>query len=172
MSEFKLSNTILVSVEESREIIAKFFSKVPKVKQFLDRLGVLASNRGFIKTAMPFNRVRIFPKIFCLKEYPDIYQAKKWMGEAERAGKNSPIQGTNGDIIKLALINVQNEIIENNWDVKILLSIYDEIQTECNRNVAEKWKVKLEEIMINSAKEVIKTVPIKADVKISEYWTK
>ena len=85
---------------------------------------------------------------------------------------NTPIQGCNGNIIKLALINTQKEITLNNWPVNILLSVYDEIQTECREDLADQWKVKLEEIMIDSAKTVIKSIPIKADCSVSDYWKK
>lgn len=89
MSEYKLSNTIQVNVDEARSIINKFFSKVPKVKEFLDRLGNLAKTRGYIKTAPPYSRVRRFPKW----EYLQVNSSdneNKWLGEIERAGKNAP----------------------------------------------------------------------------------
>jgi DNA polymerase I-like protein with 3'-5' exonuclease and polymerase domains len=60
----------------------------------------------------------------------------------------------------------------NNWPVNILLSVYDEIQTECREDMAEEWFKKLEQIMIESAQVIIKTVPIKADCGIHDYWQK
>lgn len=78
----------------------------------------------------------------------------------------------NADLIKLALVNIQNEIESNNWPVTVLLSVYDEIQCECREDLAEQWKVKLEETMIKSAETILKKVPIKVDCKISSYWTK
>lgn len=50
--------------------------------------------------------------------------------------------------------------------------IYDEIQTECKEDFAEEWRSILENIMINSAKLVLKKVPVKVDCSISDYWTK
>lgn len=79
---------------------------------------------------------------------------------------------TNGDIIKLALIETQNYIDKHNLPVNILLAVYDEIQTECHESIAEQWKDTLNYIMINSAKRVIQTVPIIVDCKISSYWDK
>ena len=172
MSEFKLSSTIQVSVEEAKKIINKFFSKVPKVKQFLDYLGHLTKTRGYIRTSAPYSRVRLFPKWNYLQNNFKSKNADKWYGEMERAGKNSPIQGTNGDIIKLALINMQDVIEKENWDVRILLSVYDEIQTETHRSIAEKWRIRQSQIMIDAAKTIIKTIPVEVDCKISEYWQK
>lgn len=172
MSCYKLADTILVSPEEAQQIIDKFFSKVPKVKMFLDKLGMLAKKRGYSVTPMPYNRVRLFPKWDYLQKYPHIKEAGKWLGSIERAGKNSPIQGCNGDCIKKALIDVQNEIDINKWNSFILLSVYDEIQTECHISQAENWRIKLQELMINAAKTIIKEVPITVDVNINKHWTK
>ena len=171
MSKFKLASTILVSVDEADKIINKFFSKVPKVRQFLDSLGNLAKTRGFIRTAPPYSRVRRFPKWEYIQQN-STSQRDKWLGEIERAGKNAPIQGVNGDILKLAIVNMQEEIDNNGWDVNILLTIYDEIQTEVNRNIAEAWLKKQEELMVNAAQSIIKTIPVVCDCKIAEYWQK
>lgn len=79
---------------------------------------------------------------------------------------------TNGDIIKQALIDVQEEIFKNNWDVKIILAVYDEIQTECVESQALDWKNKLDELMVNAAKKVIINTPIVVDCSINDYWRK
>ncbi len=79
---------------------------------------------------------------------------------------------TNGDIIKQALIDVQEEIYKNNWNCKIILAVYDEIQTECHESQAEKWKIKLDELMVNAAKKVLLEVPVVVDCGIHDYWQK
>lgn len=168
MSEHKLSSTIQVSVEEARDIINRFFAAVPKVKEFLDFIGKFGVAHGFIRTARPIQRIRWFPE----HKYIKSEDGFKIEGSIERRAKNTPIQGTNGDIIKLALSNTQNIILQENLPVKILLSVYDEIQTECEESYAEIWKERLNNIMIDAAKSVIKTVPVVVDCKINNYWTK
>lgn len=172
MSKYKLADTIQVSVKEADSIIKRFFSKVPKVALFLNNLGKIGKTRGYIKTAPPFGRVRLFPKWQALQQLGNIDESFRWLGEIERASMNSPIQGTNGDIIKLALIKAQEEIDINNWNVNLLLTVYDEIQSEAHISVAESWRDKLQEVMILAAEEVIKTVPIVVDVKINKHWSK
>jgi DNA polymerase I-like protein with 3'-5' exonuclease and polymerase domains len=172
MSKFKLASTILVSVEEAENIINKFFSKVPKVQYFLDKLGEMAKRRGYIKSPAPYSRTRQFPKWNYLQQNPSSPKREKWLGEIERAGENSPIQSTNADIVKLTLVNLQKEIDRNNWDVFILLSIYDEVITEAHRSIAEEWRLTQNKIMIESAQQIIKTIPVVADCKISECWQK
>jgi DNA polymerase I-like protein with 3'-5' exonuclease and polymerase domains len=168
MSEFKLADTMEIAVKEAKEIITKFFKSVPKVEKFLTGLGNLGKKRGYIKTSAPFGRIRWFGNWEAAIETDDF----KVLGEIERASKNSPIQGTNGDIIKQALIDVQEEIFKNNWDVKIILAVYDEIQTECVDSQSLDWKVKLDELMVNAAKKVIKNTPIVVDCSINDYWRK
>jgi DNA polymerase-1 len=168
MSEFKLADTMEIAVKEAKEIITKFFKSVPKVEKFLTGLGNLGKRRGYIKTSAPFGRIRWFGNWEAAIETDDF----KVLGEIERASKNSPIQGTNGDIIKQALIDVQEEIFKNNWDVKIILAVYDEIQTECIDSQSLDWKVKLDELMVNAAKKVIKNTPIVVDCSINNFWRK
>jgi DNA polymerase-1 len=160
-----------IAVEEADRIIKKFFAVVPKVEKFLTELGELGKSRGFIRTGEPFRRIRWFPKFKDSKDNnnPDAF---RFQGEIERASKNTPIQGSNGDVIKLALIKVQEAINKNNYPVTILLSVYDEIQTECEASFADEWKGILDSIMIEAAKEVIKETPVVVDCKISDYWEK
>lgn len=168
MSEFKLADTMDIGVKEAKKIIDKFFKSVPDVKIFLDSLGEAAKRHGFIRTAPPYRRIRYFP------QWSDAYIAKDFviLGEIERAGKNTPIQGTNGDIIKHALHTIQTRIVKEEIPVKILLSVYDEIRTECPEHLSEWWKEEMNQIMITSAKVVLKRVPVEVDCKISNCWEK
>lgn len=166
MSHFKLADTIDVPEKEAIDIITKFFKVVPAVELFLTKLGNFGKSHGYIETPKPFRRVRWFP------QYKGEATGLKELGEIERASKNMPIQGCNASVIKLALIKVQERIDKDNLPIKILLSIYDEIQTECREDMAEWWKTELQTIMVDAAKNWLKIVPIEVDVKINDYWTK
>jgi DNA polymerase I-like protein with 3'-5' exonuclease and polymerase domains len=165
MSKFKLADTMQIPVGEADKIIKKFFKVVPDVEKFLNVLGELAKARGYIKSGQPYGRIRWFAGYDNKENF--IRQ-----GEIERAGKNTPIQGTNGDIIKSALVKVQRFIDARALPINILLSVYDEIQTECPEDLAEWWKLELDKLMVESAQEVIKSVPIVVDCKIASYWDK
>ena len=168
MSEFKLADTMEISVSDAKAIITKFFKAVPKVEKFLTGLGELGKKRGFIRTSAPYRRIRWF------EQWQHAVETENFgvMGSIERASKNTPIQGSNGDIIKQALIDVQQEIYDNNWDVKIILAVYDEIQTETRADQAEAWKNKLDELMVNAAKKVLLEVPVVVDCSIHDHWQK
>ena len=65
-----------------------------------------------------------------------------------------------------------NVIDDNNYPVNILLTIHDEIVTECREDFALEWKSILESTMIEAAEVIIKTVPIVVEGVITDYWTK
>lgn len=166
MSEFKLADTIDISVDEAKALIKKFFNVVPGVDKFLNKIGNLGKQRGYIRTAPPYRRMRKF------ENWDGENTSFKVLGEIERASKNTPIQGSNGDIIKLALVNTQKYIDKNKCSVKIILAVYDEIQTECDEDYADEWKLILESIMKDAAKVIIKSIPVEVECKISKCWEK
>ena len=164
MSEYKLADTIEISVDEARRIIDKFFKAVPLVKQFLERLGNFGKQYGFIKTAPPYGRIRWF-------DGHDSMDYKR-LGEIERQSKNMPIQGGNADMTKLALILLYKEIKENNYPVRLIHQVHDEIQTEVKEEFAEEWATIMEKIMKEAAGAILKEVPMSVDCKVAGYWSK
>jgi DNA polymerase-1 len=165
MSKFKLADTMQISVDQADKIIKKFFKIVPGVDKFLKMLGTLGKTRGYIRTPAPFRRVRWF------EGWQDKNNFTR-QGEIERASMNTPIQGANADAIKLALIKIQEYIDSNNYPAYILLSVYDEIQTEVIAEKAEEWKEVLNKLMIEAAEAIVKNVPFEVDCKISDHWEK
>lgn len=165
MSEYKLADTIEVTEDNARSIINKFFSKVPKVKEFLDTLGYLGKTRGFIRTPKPYQRIRWFDGYNNTDDF-------KRQGEIERASKNHPIQGGNADMTKLALVLIYREIRANNYPVKIVHAVHDEIQCECPEEFAETWKPIMTRLMLEAAEVILKTIPMEVDCKVSDYWSK
>jgi DNA polymerase-1 len=168
MTEYKLADSADIPIPKAKGIIEEFFCKVPFVKTSLDMLGGVAVEFGRSRTMKPFRRIRWYPEHESAVEE----QNDKVLGAIERAGKNAPIQGTNGDIIKLALWRIQEKIDLEKLDIKILLSVYDEIRTECPDEIAEWWKEQMNTIMIESAQYVLKRVPIVVDCKVSKCWEK
>ena len=165
MSEYKLADTIEISVDAARDIINKFFNAVPKVKIFLDNLGRMGKRHGRIRTPQPYGRIRWF------QGYDNPNDFKR-LGEIERASKNTPIQGANADLTKLALIEVYRYIKNNNLPVKIVLTIHDEIQTEVIDNFAKDWSVIMGDIMKNCGNVILKSIPMSVDCSVSDHWSK
>lgn len=86
MSEFKLADTLQISVEDAKDLIVAYFSTFPKIKKFLDTLGSYGVKNGHILTYAPYRRKRWFPKWSYNMDF-------KEKGNIERASKNTPIQG-------------------------------------------------------------------------------
>ena len=166
MSEFKLSSTIQVSVQQAKEIITKFFNVVPKVKSFLDGICQIGMKHGRIRTPGPYRRIRFFPQHEEAVESGD----DKTLAAIGRMSKNHPIQGLNANITKLALCNIQDRIDKEHLDMKILLPIHDAILVEIHKSIQEYGIKIIQEEMIKAAQVVIKTVPIKVDTVVGEYW--
>lgn len=163
MSKFKLAETAQISIPEADKIINDFFNKVPKVEEFLNLIASTGVRNGFIRTNPYYKRKRYFPSLN--------KEDNSTKGAIERASKNSVPQGTNADIIKQTLINLQEVIDINNYPARLLLSIHDEVISECKEEYAEEWKFILERVMIDTAEKVITSIPIKVDAIISDYWT-
>lgn len=170
MSKFKLSDTLLISIDEAEALIEKYFASFPKIKTFLDSLGNYGLMFGHIKTFAPYRRMRWFDDWS-----PDIRNDKdkfKALGSIERASKNTPIQGTGADMCKYALTLVRNRIKERNLPVKIVMAVHDQIDTIVYKGYAEQWKAQLTELMKESTLQIIPSGLLEADTNISDFWEK
>jgi len=175
MSEYKLSNTLQISVEEAKELITKYFTAFPKIHSFLTFLGNYGTQRGFILTYKPFTRVRWFEKWT-----PEMKQSKyitdkeisKNKGEIERQSKNTPIQGTGANMIKLAMVYIRLYSKRLPYPVKLVLQIHDDIVCEVPEQYAKEWSKIQERLMKRAAKVIIKNLEMKCDITISKEWKK
>jgi len=157
MSEFKLANTMKVTPEVAKGIINKFFKIVPKVKKYLSMLGKQAVEEYAAFSAPPYYRIRRFT-------------LEQNRGQRERAGKNHPIQGTNADMTKLAMVKLYEYPKDKN--IRLMLPVHDEILTRCPLDQAEWWKGKQQELMEEAATFIVKDVRIKAECNITQTWGK
>lgn len=120
ISDWGLSEQIGVTPKEAREFIQRYFESYPKIKAYLDGLIKSCQEDGYVKTM--FNRIRYVPEI--LEKNYNIREFGK------RIAMNTPIQGSAADIIKIAMINVDRVLKENNFNTKMILQIHDELVFE------------------------------------------
>src|SRR3990172_1279572 len=160
-----LANQIGLSVEESKELLDVYFSKYKKVKFWLDAVGRQAIKQGYVRTLGGRKRMFILPD----KADMD-YQ--KLIGSIERQGKNMPIQGTSADITKYALLYINKELKEKKLDAYLVHTVHDEIVVEAKEDVADEVSKLVEEQMIRAGERLLKKVPVKVDVHISDCWEK
>ena len=131
-----------------------------------------AANKAFIsgESETMYGRKRFYtrpdPNSLSQEDYD------KQVGAIKRRGANSPIQGTNADITKLAMLNVHNNLEEGGFNAKIILQVHDEIVVLAHKRQAEQVKQVIVDSMNESASLVLKIVPVKVDGYVSEIWKK
>ena len=166
MSEFKLSDTLGISVKEAKQMIKKYFTVFPAIKKFLDNLGAFGKENGFIRTFAPYRRIRWF------EDWSQEMEDFAALGSIERASKNTPIQGTGADMTKLALVMVRKSIKQQDLPVKLIMTVHDQIDTICKKDFAEEWSIMLKGIMEEAALKIITNGLLKSDTNITKQWQK
>ena len=120
MSAFRLSNELSISGAQAKEWIEAYFSRYPKIQEYLDK--TLDEARATGKVTTLFGRVRYIPEIH--------NKSFTVRGNAERMATNAPIQGTAADILKLAMIALENRLNREGAGARMLLTVHDEIVIE------------------------------------------
>ena len=141
ISAFGLGEDLGISRKEATEYIERYFETYPDVKRFLDGLVKTGRKYGEVKTM--YGRVRPIPEL----------KSGNFMQRSfgERVAMNSPIQGTAADIMKLAMIAVDQELKERRLDARIVLQVHDELLVEVRAEEAETVAALLTEKMKQAA---------------------
>ncbi len=121
LTSYGLSQQIGIPPEEAQEIVDTYMERFPKVGEFLDQAVSDARRDGFTTTM--FGRRRYLPDL--------LSSNRNRRAMAERMALNAPIQGTAADIIKLAMIQVQEAVDRSGMDSRMLLQVHDELVFEC-----------------------------------------
>jgi DNA polymerase I-like protein with 3'-5' exonuclease and polymerase domains len=150
-------------IERVKTIFNKYKATYSGVIKWLAEAGDTAYRQGYSTTMMNRRRYYMAP------QGDDIdFQ----IAGIKRQGANSPIQGTNADITKLALIDLHKVLKENHFRAQIILQVHDEIVVLAHKTQAEAVKEIVVDSMTQSAQTLLKTVPVKADAYISDMWKK
>ena len=157
VSAFGLSNQTNLNRKESKELIEKYFEKYPKLKHYMNNQISFARDNGFVETILGRRRY--------LKDINS--QNSIVRGAAERNAINAPIQGSAADIIKIAMINIQNKLSSGNYSSKMLLQVHDEL-------VFDVFKPELNEIINLTRNEMEQAykinVPLTVDINYGLNW--
>ncbi|MBR1988356.1 MAG: DNA polymerase I [Clostridia bacterium] len=142
ISAYGLSQGVGISTKEASEFISKYLESYPKVKTYGDECIERARKDGYISTIMGRTR-----------HIPDINSGNHMMrGFAERTAKNTPLQGSASDIIKIAMNKVFERLRKENLKSKLVLQIHDELIVDCAFGESEIVKKILKEEMENVIK--------------------
>lgn len=167
MGPHKLADTLDIKINEASDLIEKYFKAFPSIKAFLDMLGKFGKQHGYIRTFKPFKRRRWFDN------WDRYNTAPADLSQIERQSKNTPIQGASADMTKLALTLIFDEIqLKYKDNVKLVMTVHDQIDTICEENIAQEWSQRMTELMEEAANVIITNNLLKADTNISRTWEK
>ncbi len=157
ISGFGLARQLDVPVSEATEYIKLYKTQYPGITQYMDKTIETARKQGYVKTV--FDRPCYVPNILsknpALKNY------------AERQAINAPLQGSNADIIKRAMIKIPALISENAFDAHMLLQVHDELIFEVHPDQTQDFIEKLKKLMTSQAHL---SVPLVVDAGIGKNW--
>ena len=157
ISDFGLGANIGVSRKKAKMYIEKYFEKYPGIKKFMEDTVKNCKEKGYVETL--WGRRRYVPEI-----KSNNYNVRQF---GERVAMNAPIQGTAADVIKIAMINIQKALEENNMKSKLILQVHDELVIEAPDEEVDKAK----EILVREMENVIKlSIPLKAEAEIGKNW--
>jgi DNA polymerase-1 len=157
MSEYGLEQATDLSREEASRFIAAYFDEHVGVKQYIESTKKQAKEIGYVQTILGRRR-----------SIPEVESANRQVREAaERMAINMPVQGTSADIIKVAMINLDKEMVNQQLKSKLLLQVHDELVFEIPDQELELMRHLVPETM---ATAIEFSVPLKVDVKTGSNW--
>ncbi|GGD82815.1 DNA polymerase I [Planktosalinus lacus] len=157
VSAFGLSNQTDLNRTEAKELIDTYYETYPKLKSYMAEQVDFARENGYVQTVLGRRRY--------LKDINS--QNAVVRGAAERNAVNAPIQGSAADIIKIAMINIYNKLVEGNYKTKMLLQVHDELVFDAYKPELEKVKTLIKTEMENAFKL---EVPLDVDLGEGNNW--
>lgn len=156
-SAFGLSQSLGISRREAAEIIDQYFTQYQGIKQYMSRAVEQAKEKGYVETILKRRRY-----------LRDINSANMTVrGFAERNAINAPIQGSAADMIKVAMINIQNDISREGLQGKMIMQVHDELVFDVPAIEVDSFKT----IILERMKSAIPMrVPIEVEIGQGSNW--
>jgi DNA polymerase-1 len=157
VSAFGLSNQTKLNRSESKEIIENYYKSYPKLKDFIQDQIKFARENGYVKTILGRKRF-----------LNDINSRNAILrSSAERNAINTPVQGSAADIIKIAMVKINNEFQNQSIKSKLILQVHDELIFDCLKDELNIVK----EIITSNMQSAYKLkVPLKVDIGQGNNW--
>ncbi|AIL59344.1 DNA polymerase I [Pseudomonas alkylphenolica] len=157
MSAFGLAKQIGVDRKQSQAYIDRYFARYPGVLAYMERTRAQAAEQGFVETL--FGRRLYLPEINA--KNPALRKG------AERTAINAPMQGTAADIIKRAMVAVDNWLTDSGLDARVILQVHDELVLEVREDLVEQVREQIRPHMSNAA---ALDVPLLVEVGVGANW--
>lgn len=157
ISAFGLSERLNIPRKEAALIIEQYFSKYPKIKDYMDKSIAFARENGFVETLLGRRRY-----------LRDINSGNFTVrGFAERNAINAPIQGSSADMIKIAMIRIHNEMIKQKLQSKMIMQVHDELVFDVHKSEIEIIKP----IIYNGMRDALPLkVPVEIEMNTGNNW--
>lgn len=154
---YRMSQELSISMADAKELINTYFTTYPGIRKFIDNTIISAKQKGFVSTLMGRKR-----------KTPNLRSKRQQVAQAEeRAAINMPIQGTAAELIKIAMINIHQEMKDRSMKSKMILQIHDELLFEAPNNEIDELTALVSQKM-ETALEL--SVPLKVDTGIGVNW--
>ena len=157
IGEFGLAKDLGITREEARKYIDEYLEQYPGVRQYMHDIISFGKDKGYVSTI--FNRRRYLPELAS-----DNHMIRSF---GERIALNAPIQGSAADIIKIAMVKVNNTLESNNMKSKLILQVHDELLVDTHIGDKEEVFKILKDCMENA---VLLKVPLVVDIKSGKNW--
>ncbi|MEN5247413.1 DNA polymerase I [Brucella pseudintermedia] len=161
ISAFGLANQLSIPREEAGQYIRTYFERFPGIKDYMEATKAFAREHGYVET--------IFGR---RAHYPDIRASNPQIRAFnERAAINAPIQGSAADIIRRAMIRMEDALAQEKLAARMLLQVHDELIFEVPDNEVEKTIPVVRHVMENAAMPAVSlAVPLHVDARAAHNW--
>jgi len=157
MGAQKLGKDIGVDTKQAKAYIDTYFARYPGVREYMDRTRAQAADQGYVETF--FGRRLYLPEINSNKPQE--------RAAAERTAINAPMQGTAADIIKKAMVAVDNWLADSGLDARVILQVHDELVLEVREDLVEQVS---QEIRVHMSGAAALDVPLLVEVGVGNNW--
>jgi DNA polymerase-1 len=161
ISAFGLANQLSIERSEAGDYIKKYFERFPGIRDYMDGSKQMARDKGFVETI--FGRRIHYPEI--RSSNPSVRAFN------ERASINAPIQGSAADIIRRAMIRMEDALKEAGLSARMLLQVHDELIFETSEEEVEATLPVIKKVMENAAMPAVDmAVPLHVDARAADNW--
>ena len=154
-----LAAQIGVATAEAEQLLEAYFRAFPAIRGYLDRTAHEALRKGFCTTLA--GRKHWFA---------DLVSSGADEGARVRVAKNMPIQGTNADMIKLAMARIARALAEEKLDGRLINMIHDELVIEAGEGDVERVTAIVKREMISAGAAFVRRIPVEVDVHVGDVW--
>jgi DNA polymerase-1 len=161
ISAFGLAAQLNISRSEASDYMKLYFERFPRIKEYMEETKSTCRDKGYVENI--FGRQVHYPEINSKN-----HQVKAFN---ERAAINAPIQGSAADIIRRAMINMEDILEKNNLNAEMLLQVHDELIFEIPDSEVEKSIPIIKQVMIDAPMPALSlSVPIQVDAQAAQNW--